>query len=314
MRYSVPVVKVIGTSRLCQPLNLAGLAIALQTYRGLYLLGAGASAPSVPLGRELAEGVLSIERSSFSLEPLVPDERAASLRALVPEKVILEPDDLWDREARSKISNSDYQLVPLLNIATAADQDDDPPSYLVFRLFPPSLILNYNHDRLAERFCGARHRVIAVHGSIGPEFRSKEFAAFIETLREFDSASIEIPGLIFVERENEGLIERLPLSLADIDVVVLVGYSFSRTGCTLQDWVTFEHLVALLRREPRPVIVVDPSRSDAAEAIEAATQSNRVYWAPVRWDAFSKALIRVVFQKMRMEDVGRELFRAECDR
>ena len=59
-------------------------------------------------------------------------------------------------------------------------------SYRAFRAFYPSIIANYNHDGLAEEFCGASHAIVEMHGSIHPLYGSPEFDEWTSRLREYD--------------------------------------------------------------------------------------------------------------------------------
>lgn len=277
----------------------------------MFVLGAGASAPVVPLGRDLAQRVIGAERSGCAVDPVPHDQRALTLRGLVPEREILSPEDFLDGELRDRICNSDFQLIPLYTIARAANCRTAPPSYAVFRCFRPTRILNYNHDCLAERFCRPRHRVVTMHGSISSRFGSEEFAKLIADRREFDSPSIDIPGLTFVEPERDDVLTRLPTSLRLFDLIVLIGYSFARVGDKFQDAVSFQLLASLLGRDPKAVVVVDPGQSFTAEALEDATKNARVYWLPFGWDHYARTIMRVVSLNLRLDDIGRELFLTE---
>ncbi len=61
-------------------------------------------------------------------------------------------------------------------------------SYGVFRAFHASVIADYNHDGLAQEFCGTMHAIVEMHGTIYPVYGSPEFGAWISGLREFDIA------------------------------------------------------------------------------------------------------------------------------
>lgn len=56
-------------------------------------------------------------------------------------------------------------------------------SYLVFRKFYPSVILNYNLDGLASDLCTPPHEVIAAHGTVDRGYGSPEMEEFLRSAR-----------------------------------------------------------------------------------------------------------------------------------
>lgn len=59
-------------------------------------------------------------------------------------------------------------------------------NYSAFRLFAPSVLLNYNLDGLAEDYCGDIHEVLTPHGTVDAFHGAPAMVDIIETLREFD--------------------------------------------------------------------------------------------------------------------------------
>lgn len=274
-------------------LTLPRFAQALRTKPALFLLGAGASAPFVPMGRALAESVARARRGSYGIKPVAHDERAQTFRRLVmPRRSLLTPDEAWERDLLDRIPDATWQIEPLRTIAEAATLQEAPPGYGVFTQFPPTTVINYNIDGLAERFCRPRHRVVTAHGLAPPGMAGAAMAEVAEGLYESDASAIAVPGLTFIETEGSAVAARLPSTLGACAFVVIVGYTFANGPAGFQDATSLRRMIALLKRLPKPVVVVDPAASTlVADTLEAETRSARIYTAHLNWHVFAGALM-----------------------
>lgn len=140
-------------------------------------------------------------------------------------------------------------------------------SYRIFRAFHASVIADYNHDGLAREFCGPKHEIVEMHGTIHPDYGSPEFGAWISGLREFD---IALPP--------DNLVMGLPESWTDARLyrrlswvmsktpqhVVIIGYSFAQMGSGYDDAVTLACFVQRFKHYLGAILVVSPDAASPA--------------------------------------------------
>jgi hypothetical protein len=128
---------------------------------GLFILGAGASAGQVPLGKELLTGpAFDYVRSAGSFPVIPPKHSALSERIIDAARGILPAHIFRNREIRPGTTEFPYQeilermpdafarLHMQYNLAKVL-QSRQADNYRVFQLFYPSMLLNYNLDGLA---------------------------------------------------------------------------------------------------------------------------------------------------------------------
>lgn len=185
------------------------------------------------------------------------------------------------------------------------DSNACPDNYKVFGLFPPGVVWNYNLDGLAERWCRHRHRVLSVHGSIPPPFGGDSGLEFVQAAQDYDLSAVPSAELL-LERERLDISLRLPWYLGHCDFVILIGYTFGRNGDTLDDVRSFEHLTALLIRESRPTLVVDPFQAEfTSNMLADQIKSNRVYEMPIFWNIFASALMALTRRADDLDKIER---------
>ena len=164
-----------------------------------------------------------------------------------------------------------------------------PDNYRVFGLFRPTTILNYNLDGLAERWCGARHQVVSMHGVIPAWWGAAEASGALKAAQDYDLASLPAPEILL---EPERLEHLPPLPRFDVfDVVVIVGYTFARYGDSLDDALSLNLLCAKLLATPRPVVILDPYPSRTAEMVAELAKNRHVYEAPLYWNVLAGAML-----------------------
>ena len=185
-------------------------------------------------------------------------------------------------------------------LANSHPEVDCPDNYGVFEIFPTSFLINYNLDMLAQRWCSKRHRVINAHGNVNLALRGDLGRELMRIAQDYDLEPMERPDQILLEPEHVQLKGVFPANLDRWGAVVVIGYTFGRTPRGHDDALSLLALTQLLKRSPRPVIIVDPNPEPLAELLADRTKSNRVYQAALRWDLTATVLIR-----MRSE--GREL-------
>lgn len=235
-------------------LSMNDFARALMQRRGLFVLGAGASAPIVPIASGLAGHVAELYWAGGSFPAGVLPHQDERARRVINDArsppAFPAPDEGLRHEAVSLMSSGFVQLALRQIIGVHRDSTASPDNYRVFELFPPGAIWNYNLDGVAERCCGHRHRVLSVHGIIPRPFGSDPGSQLVRTVQDFDFPAEPATELL-LETERLDTLLRLPWHLGYCDFVVLIGYTFGRNGATLNDIRSFEHLTSLLRREPK---------------------------------------------------------------
>lgn len=176
----------------------------LRTRMGLFVVGAGASAGSSPLGRDFwRESPLDYLRDLRSF-PAIVAPRGPLTQRMIDYSGIEIGDIFPGRELRPGTEEYPFreilkrlpdgfareQLKHVLARARylARTEGTVTDSYRVFRAFYPSVIADYNHDGMAQELCGAKHAIVEMHGTIHPVYGSPEFGAWISGLREFDIA------------------------------------------------------------------------------------------------------------------------------
>ena len=174
----------------------------LRTRMGLFVVGAGASAGSSPLGRDFwRESPLDYLRDLRSF-PATVTPQGPLTRRMIDHSGIEIGDIFPGRELRPGTDEYPFreilkrlpdgfareQLKHVLARARyfARTEGTVTDSYRVFRACSSSVIADYNHDGLAREFCGTQHAIVEMHGTIHPVYGSPEFGVWISALREFD--------------------------------------------------------------------------------------------------------------------------------
>jgi hypothetical protein len=174
--------------------NLEAILRHFQARPGLYIVGAGASAGSAPLGNAFwRTAALDYLRNVGSFPAEIPTQAELTAR-IIGKASNLTMEDIWPgHEIRPGTGIGLYSEIlwrlpglfvrfhlrhVLAEARYLASQNADSlsHSYGAFQNFHPSLIANYNHDGLAEHFCSNRHIVVDMHGTIEPGYGAPSIA------------------------------------------------------------------------------------------------------------------------------------------
>lgn len=279
----------------------------------MFFVGAGASAGYSPLGNEFwraspldfirnvsaisavpaSQGPLTqrlIKCSAFELSDIFPDREFRGNASEFPIRDILRrlPDGFAREYLKHRLSISSY-LARTEGIVT--------DSYMAFRTFCPSIIANYNHDGLAQEFCGAQHAIVEMHGTINPVYGAPEVGALISSLRELD-----------ITLTSDDLIMGLPESWADIRLyqrlalvmnlspqhVAIIGYSFAQMGKSYDDAVTLACFVQRFKHYPGTILVLSPDPSELCEMLSDALEIRTVYPIKRYWNVLAHAYLETL--------------------
>ena len=267
------------------------VAEAFQGWPGLYVIGAGASAPVLPMTSQLITRVQKLywDGGVFpASEPSPQDFRSRRFIGMATAK----RDPISDImvEITPKMSSGFVQDALLQITASARNSYHCPPNYGVFRLFPHSQLLNYNLDGLAEKWCRPRHLVTTMHGQPSAIYGTSLGRARMEAAQLYNLAAVAGHEIML---EPETLLHDLPIPyrLQRSRFVTLIGYSFSRNNGGMDDFVSFKRVCASLARDPRPVLVIDPAAEAIADMVAEETKSAQVYAAPLYWNVMASSII-----------------------
>jgi hypothetical protein len=294
---------------MCSTLSPEAFFHLLRSRRGLYLLGAGASAGEAPFGARLLPG-LSIDFLQHAPSyPVSRPDQSRLIRRLRKESQHLTAFEVWRRELRPGTDDPTQQLLqrisPNFICSSLMNQFARPlycgrvsHNYLPFRFAPPSLFMNYNHDGLASNLIGDIHHVIPVHGSVDWWIGAPEALKFIRTASIAYDLAVARDELLLLEPESyfdHGLARRLlSMTRCKPEFIAIIGYSFGWTGEHHDDDVSFDCLVDHFRNYTGPVIVVDPHPERLQEILAERLHGTRVIALRAYWNLLAHAFLEAL--------------------
>jgi hypothetical protein len=280
---------------------LQTLLSALEEPGSCFVLGAGVSAPIVPLAAQLGAHVQRrlLAIGSFPARPIPRDE--ISDRILGPVQTSFNPnDDTFTIQEEIIARHLSPAAVRATTVALLRPEVPiyAPPQYQIFGLskYRHSLI-NFNNDGLADQYC-SHHTVVNIHGtSLSAENRSDlDWDSLIDALQDFpELQGIEIPGLLLPQREPGEIVMTKEYRIAQKFLraarrVILVGYSFG----DMDDWIAYDVITSAIRSQRLTTVVAKPEAYDLALRISDDSASSTVMALPVFWDKLTMAIIASV--------------------
>lgn len=267
-----------------------GLLIrALDAPDTAYILGAGASAPDVPVMKVLIQRVLAafpemVTGWIVSEEPGPTHYQFANQAA---------DEDLRDEVLATNIATLRVligkELRPAPALLAAA-----PPQYRVLALARRGVtMINYNVDGLASMHCPVA-QVHPVHGKV-PDF--------VGQLRIKEAVRVTTEGIEILPPESYWLPEpeREPVLVSQIDpayrallgasTIVIIGYSFGLGPDGIMDQVSYNALRAYCRLRPLRILVVDPAPWRLAEQLGQELKNLKVVPVPAFWHLLCQAIL-----------------------
>ncbi len=311
--------------------TLERMFTCLRTCMGLFVVGAGASAGSSPLGRDFwRESPLDYLRDLRSF-PAIVAPRGQLTQRMIDHAGIEIGDIFSGRELRTSTDKylcreimmrlpDGFAREHLKHVLArpryrARTEGTITDSYRVFRAFYPSVIADYNHDGLAREFCGAKHTIVEMHGTIHPDFGSPEYGAWISGLREFDIALPPddlIMGL--PETRTDSLWRRLSCVMSKAPRhVAIIGYSFAQMGSGYDDAVTLACFVQRFKHYPGAILVVSPYPTQLCEMLSDTLEIKTVYPIKRYWNVLAHAYLETQRQPGKFRSVD-HAYEVLCDR
>jgi hypothetical protein len=279
------------------------------THRSLFVLGAGASMPTISndlrarLKREIRDlGAWSgVSHAPTPLtKRLLPRDDWADI--LADYYGTVSQNDLNAHTPPAVIETLVMRLI-------TASESTIVPQYQVFNRFFPSIVFNFNNDNLADVIDGRRHLHLRPHGFIHAAVVHSP--GVTDALRSL-AISDDFVGLFDYHRpmpEPSRMTTLLPYqtlmrTFASAHVIVIAGYSFGdqlTTWSSIDDLESFELLTDLLRWRPRPVLVVGPDPERMVYRIESAVRRRLGSILQCRWNVLAE------FVLSRRHDAARRL-------
>lgn len=279
--------------------NLRRLLLAMLQPGTVYVLGAGTSAPIVPLTHETLDRV----RQRYSdLGIYAVDSEPSPLR----DRAVIAPmTEAWNKGKWhdddllvEHIPSSTLELLTQKAWSERRHTTAAPQYSLLQRVAAPALLFSFNIDGLAKSYLSHRHLVLEPHGAVdrrlteSPEF-DELLALSLDGGPSFTgSALLPGPEPPQITGTRPYLVARSYLRSAP--AVVVIGYSFGSFKGRMDDSESFEYLLDALGKRPRPIFVVNPRADSYASDLEARLRCRSVVPIPLKWDHFSAAVTTLI--------------------
>jgi hypothetical protein len=271
----------------------------LEEPNALYILGAGASYPLVPMAAKLGEIVLdqTLALGHYSTTPVPLDPIADRIVGQAKRRLhwVNAREDGWllRTELAERISPGAVQAsaVALLH----PGRPDRCAQYEVFQVSTyPATFMNFNNDGLADTFC-PKHVVLNMHGtSLNPKQRQNlNWAQWIDILQMFPAISApNVSGLLLPQVEPDGIINTAPYVEASQRIlrakrIALIGYSFGG----MDDRVAYRLLTRAVARTQAPIVVIGPDVHDLVMRLREDVPRVPVMELVARWYELAEAII-----------------------
>ncbi len=302
--------------------SLEDLLNQFRSHSGLYIVGAGASAGLAPLGAEFwtstpinflrnFRGVsVDIPCHSGLVGRMLENWSDWDLQRVFPDREVRHGSDFPILEFLVRMPNH-YARTHLKSLLARAVYDNRRcDNYQVFQYFASSILANYNHDGLAVRFCGPRHRVLDMHGTVHPGYGSPEMMDFIDVASEYHLTDAP-DGILMGEPEewnSPALARKLDVVVqASPTFIAVIGYTFARNQRTsvFDDWVSLLRLSERFRGFRGNVYVIAPDPYEIQAMLSDAWQIRTVFGVRARWNLLAHVFMRALANRRERRFLNR---------
>lgn len=276
----------------------------------LYLLGAGASDPEIYRGAKLSKEVRRIfwENGVF---PASAQKTSSLKSAILKVNTDFPQNDCYITQRElDELTPPEFVEVTVAQLLTRKESIF-PVQYKIFDLFYPSVIFNFNVDNLAVRIHW-KHEVHYPHLKIEPQVahakciqKALDWLIIPGNVAEYFHYWRPVPESSFItstkpyRRSYRRLLDVFP----NIHNVCFIGYSFGAWGGGIDDAESFELLTDLLRRHPRPILVVNPEPYDLIHLLEGSVKQ-KVFGLSCKWNILAKFIATGSFYKSYLASDG----------
>lgn len=269
-------------------------------YNSFYIIGAGASAGLIPMTHEQGGTIFNryFKFGMFSLNEGLLDEGAKRLLGSMQYA----EDQI---ELVNRINPGAVRAIAMQLMTPGSNIVKKPYQYIVFKLAKEkSVVFSLNVDSLATKYCG-NHYIFYPHGKLNPALmQSNSWNEIIDICLHYSLEPPKIPGLLLPQKEPFGITNGQQYKACKylfpyMNYIVLIGYSFGFDGNELDDCETFDFFKNLLKSYKKPIIVIDPFRSEKiAEMLREEFKNKQVYEISAYWEYLSQA--KIVFEQKKI--------------
>lgn len=298
------------------PINLLQKIIEISRFKSLFILGAGVSYSYIKPRYDLINDAKE-ELAKFFSYPLVNDvydimeEEKIRLKIIGSKfiknnpadgKLIIDNKNMQDYLER--IIHANPQFIEFI-CAKNYTLDEYPkfcPEYQILNYVnPSSIIINLNHDNLAEFFV-KKLKVITLHGTITPK-QKKIIMKYLSFSLDLDLRKEFFKDLYFATRESENLLIKRDgykllsntLNVNKFKNLVIVGYSFFKKNFyEIYDVFTYDLIREYLQKNRTQVIIIDPFPNDVANILCRELTSLDIKCYPVYWNSLVWAYYKTI--------------------
>jgi hypothetical protein len=256
--------------------------------------------PATAFLRDIGAIPVEVPKQSLLTSRMLGEARRIGAKDVYPDRIFRPgADDFPYQDALRRMT--DYYARNIIKHALARPLWDRRQShnYNIFNSFFPSVLANYNHDGLAEAYCGRRHRVLSMHGTVGEHFGAPWVGQFLADSREFDFP-MHHDGLLMGVPEGQSveLLGRLQSATAfRPDFIAVIGYSFAKIDNKHDDHVSFDWYMSHFQGYDGAIYVVDPQPAAVQAALADGLQSRKVVAVKAYWNVLSHVLMQALYSR-----------------
>lgn len=266
------------------------------SHHSLYILGAGASMPNINFNASSAVNkIKTLGGYDIRQQP------ETQLRTrLSPKNEFLNVQELINQQL------IEHTLESIIHAIFAQEFTIEfcqiPPQYKVFDLFYASMMFIFNVDNLADNL-HSRHTKIYPHGCVNTQLaHSKSVNEIIQNNIDVPMSKLNTfypPLPEFADFTLREPYRKLSKVFHRLKVVILIGYSFGLQNVSgeLDDIESFEFLMSLLRKFPKPVLVIDPNPQLLMDRIESSIKRDCLFFLPYKWNILSSFILSGNFSR-----------------
>lgn len=294
-------------------------------FKTLYVIGAGASYAYLPPRYDLyseSKRLTTEHIHGASLQPLKPLNESEEHRFRInigdhtlhkdPNDQLLIDDTYTDLSALVVRQIPEIlELCGLLSYSIKKFPTFCPEYQILNFTNKNSIIVNLNHDHLAETFIKER-KIISLHGTVPPSMR----VFFEENLSlilgdGFNSPLIKnlLPQNLYIAtkelehsllKNNEYIQLQKELIANRFRFIIIIGYSFfKKSDCYLYDTVTYDLIRAYLyaNKSNCKVIIIDPEPYYVADMFSKNISVSNISTYKIYWNCFTNAFFTTIKYK-----------------
>ncbi len=305
------------------------LTLLLNIFRSktLYLTGAGASAfyikPRYDLYQIAKNKIRELIISPIIINPITQNlSKEEKLRFQIAGSPHIFHETIDDRilideknmDMYDIILHSQPEIIELFCALTYSLKDIPHicPEYQILNLINrESILLNLNHDGLAEFFINKAVKIIPLHGTITNlqrKFLQKNIIEIIESgvskylLKNCYFLTMENEFLLIQKKEYIDLIHELYIDR--FQYIVIIGYSFfKKNDSDIYDVVTYDLIRSYLIENKCKLIILDVNPHYVADIVSKTTDIH-MSCISMNWSAFTYAFNKIYnnpYQKFRFD-------------